>query len=46
MFNFHASESLNFQSMRDLVLNRNFDDTIEVEQNKIYKRQKRLDDSN
>jgi hypothetical protein len=31
--------------MRDLVLNRNFDDIIEVEQNKINKRQKRLDDS-
>jgi hypothetical protein len=29
--NFIASESLNFQSMRDLVLNRNFDETIAVE---------------
>ncbi len=35
--NFIASESLNFQSMRDLVLNRNFDETIAVEQNKFIR---------
>jgi hypothetical protein len=33
--NFIASESLNFQSMRDLVLNRNFDEKKAVEQNKF-----------
>jgi hypothetical protein len=33
--NFIASKSLNFQSLRDLVLNRNFDETIAVEQNKL-----------
>ncbi len=38
--NFIASESLNFQSMRDLVLNRNFDETIVVEQNKFIRDQK------
>jgi hypothetical protein len=38
--NFIASESLNFQSVRDLVLNRNFDDTIAVEQNKFIRDKK------
>ena len=38
--NFIASESLNFQSMRDLVLNRNFDETIAVEQNKFIRDKK------
>jgi hypothetical protein len=36
--NFIASESL--QSMRDLVLNRNFDETIAVEQNKFIRDKK------
>jgi hypothetical protein len=35
-----ASESLNFQSMRDLVLNRNFDETIAFEQNKFIRDKK------
>ncbi len=38
--NFIASESLNFQSMRDLVLNRNFDETIAVEKNKFIRDKK------
>ncbi len=33
--NFIASESLNFQSMRDLFLNRNSEETISLEQNKF-----------
>jgi hypothetical protein len=32
--------------MRDLVLNHSFEETTAVEQKKIYKRYKRLDDSN
>jgi hypothetical protein len=35
-----ASESLNFQSMGDLVLNRNFDGTIAFEQNKFIRDKK------
>ncbi len=38
--NFIASESLNFQSMRDLVLNRNFDETKAVKQNKFIRDKK------
>ena len=38
--NFIASESLNFQSMRVFVLNRNFDETIAVEQNKLFRDKK------
>jgi hypothetical protein len=38
--NFIASESLNFQSMRDLVLNHNFAETIAVEQNKFIRDKK------
>jgi hypothetical protein len=33
--NFIASEGLNFQSVRDLVCNQNFEETIAVEQNKF-----------
>jgi hypothetical protein len=40
--NFIASESLNFQSMRDLVLNHNFAETIAVEQNKFIRDKKDL----
>jgi hypothetical protein len=35
--NFIASESLNFQSMRDLVFNHNFAETIAVKQNKFIR---------
>jgi hypothetical protein len=38
--NFIASESLNFQSMLDLVLNHNFAETIAVEQNKFIRDKK------
>ncbi len=38
--NFIASESLNFQSMRDLVRNRNIEETISVEQNKFIRDKK------
>jgi hypothetical protein len=38
--NLIASVSLNFQSMRDLVLNRNLEETIAVEQNKFIRDKK------
>jgi hypothetical protein len=38
--NFIASESSNFQSMRNLVLNRNSQETISVEQNKFIRDKK------
>ncbi len=38
--NLIASESVNFQSMRDLVLNRYLEETIAVEQNKFIREKK------